>query len=268
VIGNSNPEGGEIPDALARDPDEYWNYTQIFWDALDITGTAEQTELRTSNPYQEQKKDALEEHSVGIENAFLWGTRARITGSNGKYQRTTGGLYYWTNSYGNTYDYLNGSYSGATWTTVGNGDLWWSNLLEQAFRYGSSERVVLCGSGALVMLNRLAQAHGTINLEPTSKSYGLAIRTWIHPVGTLRLVTHPLMSAEAQYRYSAFIFDPKQIKYTYLRNRDTKFLRDRVEQSDHNMLDARKEGYRTEAGLRVNYPETLVYCSNIGVEAT
>ena len=47
VIGNINPEGGSMPDAIAYDPTKYYNYTQIFRTPLSITRTARRTKLRT-----------------------------------------------------------------------------------------------------------------------------------------------------------------------------------------------------------------------------
>ena len=45
IIGNINPEGGEMPDAIALNPVKVYNYTQIFRTALSLTRTARKTKL-------------------------------------------------------------------------------------------------------------------------------------------------------------------------------------------------------------------------------
>jgi len=49
IIGNMNPEGGEMPDAIALNPVKVYNYTQIFRTPLSITRTARKTKLRTGD---------------------------------------------------------------------------------------------------------------------------------------------------------------------------------------------------------------------------
>ena len=71
IIGNINPEGGEMPDAIALNPTKVYNYTQIFKTPLSITRTARKTRLRTGDQYQKMKSEALEMHSWEMELAFL-----------------------------------------------------------------------------------------------------------------------------------------------------------------------------------------------------
>lgn len=82
IIGNINPEGGEMPDAIALNPTKVYNYTQIFRTPLSITRTAQKTKLRTGDQYQKAKSEALEMHSWEMELAFLWGIRTENTGDN------------------------------------------------------------------------------------------------------------------------------------------------------------------------------------------
>lgn len=91
IIGNINPEGGEMPDAIALNPTKVFNYTQIFRTPLSITRTARKTKLRTGDQYQKAKSEALEMHSWEMELAFIWGIRTENTGDNGKPERTTMG---------------------------------------------------------------------------------------------------------------------------------------------------------------------------------
>jgi hypothetical protein len=47
LIGSSYAEGTGVPRAVSRNPMKYSNYTQIFKDTYELTGTADETETRT-----------------------------------------------------------------------------------------------------------------------------------------------------------------------------------------------------------------------------
>ena len=65
IIGNMNPEGGEMPDAIALNPTEVYNYTQIFRSPLSMTRTALKTRLRTGDQKQKAKSEALDDFAMG-----------------------------------------------------------------------------------------------------------------------------------------------------------------------------------------------------------
>ena len=122
IVGNINPEGGEMPDAIALNPTKVYNYTQIFRTPLSLTRTALKTRLRTGNDYQKAKAEALEMHSWEMELAYLWGIRTENTGDNGKPERTTMGVINFIRQYAaaNCDDYtLNTDYTGQAWTAGG-----------------------------------------------------------------------------------------------------------------------------------------------------
>src|SRR3990172_1796370 len=217
IIGNINPEGGEMPDAIALNPTKVYNYTQIFRTPLSITRTARKTQLRTGDQYQKAKSEALEMHSWEMELAFLWGIRTENIGDNGKPERTTMGVINFIRQYAaaNCDDYtLNATYAGQTWVT--GGQTWLNNLLEQIFRYGAAEKLVLCGSGFLMGIDALAQAGGTINLQPGAKTYGMEIRQWLTPFGVINMKTHPLFSYDATTRNMGVVLEPKELTYRYI----------------------------------------------------
>jgi hypothetical protein len=256
VIGNINPEGGEMPVAVANDPTEYSNYTQIFRTALDITRTAQKTKLRTGDAYQKAKVDTLERHSVEMELAFLWGIRTLGIGANGKPERTTMGLINYLRTYAaaNNSNYVaDAGYAGQNWIT--GGEDWLNEKLEVIFRYGSSEKLCFAGSGALLGLNRLAKAGAQITLTPQTKAYGIDVHQWITPFGTLNVKTHPLFSYDVTTRNMIVIFEPKNIKYRYID--DTTFYPEGEKQNTgRGRVDGKSEEYLTEAGLEFHHPQT------------
>ena len=274
VTGNINPEGGEMPDAVQRNPTKVYNLTQIFRTPLSITRTARKTKLRTGDQYQKMKSEALEMHSWEMELAFLWGIMTENTGANGKPERTTAGLINFIRTYAplNCDDYTaNGTYSGKTWLGSGGGSVWLDNYLEQIFRYGASEKLVLCGSGALLGLNKLAlSGNSRLQLEPGAGAYGIKVVRWITPFGELQLKTHPLFSYDATTRNMMVIMEPKEITYRYID--DTAFYGEGKEDKTHpegygaRRVDGTNEEFLTEAGLEFGLPQKCAVLNGVGLD--
>ena len=270
IIGNINPEGGEMPDAIALNPTKVYNYTQIFRTPLSITRTAKKTRLRTGDQYQKAKAEALEMHSWEMELAFLWGIRTENIGDNGKPERTTMGVINFIRQYAsaNCDDYsLNSTYSGQSWTT--GGETWLKNMLEQIFRYGADEKLCLCGSGFLLGIDALAMAGGQLNMQPAQKTYGMQIRTWITPFGTIHMKTHPLFSYDATTRNMGVILEPKEMTYRYID--DTTFYGESTakkhpEGYGQRRVDGTNEEYLTEAGLEFGLPQKCAVLNGVGLD--
>lgn len=272
IIGNLNPEGGEMPDAIALNPVKVYNYTQIFRTPLSITRTARKTTLRTGDAYQKMKSEALEMHSWEMELAFLWGIRTENIGDNGKPERSTMGVINFIRQYAaaNCDDYtLNANYAGLDWTAATGGIVWLKAMLEQIFRYGAGEKLCLCGSGFLLGIDALAQAHGQINLQPAQKVYGMEITRWITPFGSIYMKTHPLFSYDATTRNMAVILEPKELGYRYID--DTSFYgessaKTHPEGYGSRRLDGTNEEYLTECGLEFGLPQKCAVLNGVGLD--
>ena len=273
IIGNINPEGGEMPDAIALNPVQVYNVTQIFRTPLSMTRTALKTQLRTPEQRQKAKAEALEMHSWEMELAFLWGIRTENIGDNGKPERTTMGVINFIRQYAaaNCDDYtLNATYVGRAWTAANGGILWLNNLLEQIFRYGANEKLCLCGSGFLLGLNRLAETFGTINLSPAAKVYGMEITRWLTAFGSIYLKTHPLFSYDATTRNMGILLEPKELGYRYID--DTTFYGE-TDSKTHSLgygqrrVDGINEEYLTEAGLEFGLPQKCAVMNGVGLDA-
>lgn len=262
IIGNINPEGSEMPEAIALKPTKVYNYTQIFRTPLSVTRTARKTRLRTGDQYQKAKAEALEMHSWEMELAFLWGIRTELTGDNGKPERTTMGVINFIRTYAaaNCDDYtLNPTYAGADWTT--SGETWFKAMLEQIFRYGSNEKLALVGSGALLGIDALAMTGGQVNLQPAQKTYGMQILTWITPFGTLHMKTHPLFSHDATTRNMMVILEPKELTYRYI---DDTMFKEYKDSSGH--LDGDESEYITECGLEFGLAQKCAILNGVGFD--
>lgn len=271
IIGNINPEGGEMPDAIALNPTKVYNYTQIFRTPLSITRTAKATKLRTGDQYQKAKAEALEMHSWEMELAFLWGIRTENTGTNGKPERTTMGVINFIRSLApaNCDDYtLNPTYAGIAWDAAGGGKVWLDNMLEQIFRFGAEEKLVLCGSGFLLGIQALAEAYGTIQLVPGASVFGMKIREWITPFGSIYMKTHPLFSHDATTRNMGIVLEPKELTYKYID--DTAFYGESSAKTHPSgyggrRLDGTNEEFLTECGLEFGLPQKCAVLNGVGL---
>ncbi len=273
VIGNINEEGAAMPTALSYDPAKYYNYTQIFRTPLSITRTARETRLRTGDAYKEMKREALELHGIEIEKAFLFGIPTENTGAvEGKPERTTAGIinFVKVNVASNWSDYrLDTTYSGDTWLT--SGDAWLDNMLEKVFRYGSPEKLVLAGSGALLGLNRLVKSLGHMHIEPRQADYGIKVSEWVTPYGSLFIKTHPLLSHESTTRNMMVILEPKNLVYRFIT--DTTFFgegeaKQAAPGTNYIRKDSTNEEFLTECGLELHHPDTFAVLDGVGLDNT
>ncbi|MFA5380299.1 MAG: DUF5309 family protein [Dehalococcoidia bacterium] len=270
IIGNVNEEGAAMPSAIAYDPVKLYNYTQIFRTPLSITRTARKTKLRTGDQYKEAKREALELHSIEMERAFLFGQMLETTGADGKPERTTQGILNClrANVPANVDDFmLNTAYDGKAWLDDGGGEDWLDAYLEVCFRYGSGDKLALCGSGALLGLNKLAKAGSHFTLTPTTKSYGINVVDWVTPFGTISLKTHPLFSMETSLQKSMLILEPSNLRYRYID--DTSFYGEgQAKQSGPGTNAGRRDGtveeFLTEAGLEMHHPATMMFLNGVG----
>lgn len=270
IVGNINPEGGEMPDAIALNPVKVNNYTQIFRTPLSITRTARKTKLRTGDQYQKAKSEALEMHSWEMELAFLWGIRSENFGDNGKPERTTMGVINFIRTYSaaNCDDYtLNATYAGLTWKQ--GGETWLKLMLEQIFRYGANEKLCLCGSGFLLGIDALAMTSGQVNIQPAQKIYGMEITKWITPFGSISMKTHPLFSYDATTRNMAIILEPKELTYRYID--DTAFYgestaKQHPEGYGQRRIDGTNEEFLTECGLEFGLAQKCAVLNGVGLD--
>jgi hypothetical protein len=274
VIGSINAEGAPMPSGVSYDPDKLYNYTQIFRTPLSITRTARRTTLRTGDAYKEMKREALELHGIEMEKAFLFGIPYEGTGDNGKKERATEGLITClrTNNSANVSDFqLNASYHGKNWLDDGGGEDFLTAYLEQVFRYGRQEKLAICGTGALLGINKLAQVNSHFTMTATTKAYGINVTEWVTPMGVIYLKTHPLFNIESTLRNSMLIFEPENCVYRYID--DTNFYGEgekgqAAPGTNGGRIDGTQEEFLTECGLEYHHPYTAAFLNGIGLNHT
>lgn len=246
-IGSAYEEGSAAPTGVNFDPTEAYNLCEIFRNTLEMSNTAQQTNLRTTEQVKEAKREVLQLHGIDMERAFWWGTRYQTT-KNGKPIRFTGGLTSFIDA---------GNIVNQNGVAADMEDL--EGWMERMFRYGSNEKMVFCGNRALLAIQQIVRKNSTFNIQSGIKEYGMEVTKLFCPFGSLVIKTHPLfnqMSSVIGTYYSVdswfYVLDMSKITYIYLRNRDTKYEADLKE----NGIDGMKSGWISECGMRVAHPET------------
>ena len=272
-------------------PVSWNNYTQIFRTPVTFTGTALQQGVKFDDTgiYNDRMKDALLEHALQMETAFLFGkksitTRASFdTTQEDLTHRTTGGiieqLTLWdAGSTGITID-------GATYApynhqsaqtadtddekriianTAGTFTVEsWNTWMERLYRYSTNktaDRIAFCGNAALSAINTMFRKNTCFDVKQGDDTYGLSLTTILTPFGKLHLTTHPLFSRPGSaYRNSILIIDPNAHRIRPLTSRDTKLLKNRQNNGD----DFRKDEYLSEVGFEHLGIETSMLINNL-----
>lgn len=271
VIGNSNPQGGPSPEAIGYDVEEQTNITQIFKNALDLSGTAISVRYRTGDAYQEAKRETLELHGVELEKSHIYSLLYKDTGANSKALWEMDGLISIINSNApaNVSDYTQDTeFAGQAWDV--GGEEWLDKIIYQIFDYGDdAEKLGLCGRGALRAINRLAKLNGFMSLEPMTTSFGMKVTRWETTVGDIFLKTHPLFSYNPTDLNTVIVLEPKLLTAAPLRNRDTHFQKDLLyEAAGYTHIDGRKEQWLTETTMKFQNPLAFGILRSLGKDNT
>lgn len=266
IIGDANPEGGNMPEAVNYDPTPYENVTQIFRTPLDITRTAKLTTLRTGDAYQELKREALQYHGVDMEEAFMFGQKLVTTGGNGQPMRFTQGIIPFAveNSPSENIAHYPTDHSGDPWTTSGEPFL--DTKLEILFRYmNTTEVFALCGSTAMKGIQDLAKSAGQFNFKADETAYGIKIVRWTTPWGDIALKQHPLLTQRAHRRSMMVLMNPANLRTRFIS--DTFFKDDdSLKKGGYQGYDGQKEEFITEIGMEMHFPKTFMVLTGIGVD--
>lgn len=244
-IGSAYREGAPKGVGTSTSPVKQTNFTQIFRDPVEITRTASQTSTyRTGDPFANDKARTAHKHSAGIERALWFGGKYE-TLENGQPIRWTGGITSFIPA-GKTYD-------------VG-GTLTLNELEDQfasIFEFGSSEKLAFTSVHVISLMSRLIRLNGSYQIGPNEKEYGMNVRRFMGPAGTLVLTEHPMFSATDYLRNDVFIIDTDNLRYRHLQ--DTTYLKNRQD----NGTDGKTDEFLTECGLEVHHGNTHFRLRNI-----
>jgi hypothetical protein len=263
-IGSAYEEGSLAPTGVAFDPSKKFNYTQIFRDALEATRTGMKTRLRTGDQVKEAKRECLEVHGMAMERAFWSGIRYEGT-RNGKPWRSMGGIQSFIDS--NNIKTADSDYAGGV-TMLGL-----EEYLYEMFRYGSNEKLGICGNRALLALQQIVRKNSTWQIQSGLKEFGMNVTRLTCPFGELVLKSHPMFNqvtggttgTAAYYGMESWLFalDMDDISYVHLDGSDTTYEK----KLEANGMDGKKSGYLTEASIEVHHPTAHYLIKNLHTAA-
>ena len=240
IAGFADQEGGTAPTAVSFDPTVDHNFTQIFKTAVQVSGTLQNTYLRTGDKEQEQLTKALKLHMGDIERAFFFGTRGILNGSTAQPTRSTGGLF---SMITNVIDCAS-----ATATTNKMTEKEFDqNLIESIFAFGSNEKIAFCGPRVVTNMMEI----GKNRWQPTQidNAYGVAFTRYTTFAGDLLIYMHPMFRQVSALANEMLILDMNHINYRYMAGRDTQLVRD----IHNNEFDGVKHMYMSECGLEMTH---------------
>ena len=250
IIGNANAEGASSANVISYSPTTPSNNTQIFRNSLYLTRTAMKTRLRTGNSREEAKRETLELHSIEMEKAAIFGEPFSSTGANGQPMLTTGGV---VSFLGADATFTNITDFSSTTFNIAN----WENALENFFKYGASEKLLLAGSTFINQLNQLVKKSSVMNLVPGDTSYGMKIREYETPFGTLYVKMHPLLSIHPTFKSWGLGLDVSKLRFRYIDDTD---FRPNIQMPD---MDAQKDEFLTEWGLELQHQKAHALYKNV-----
>lgn len=262
-------------------PVDISNYTQIFRTSFQITGTALKTSAKydETGPYKDQAKEASVNHMIEMEKGYIFG-QSLLSNASGTITRYTGGVIWFLQQYQAQYSVYrggDGSTTGPSAVTLDTDDdcriitnsqnylteKQYDGYLERVFRVTnnkSNEKLVLCGSGFLNVINQMYKSRAVLNGDlPLSETYGMNVVAHQTPFGKIYYKSHPLFSQNPILRYNALFLDVLNMRYRYLNGRDTELLTMR----QPNNADYREDEWLTESGMELNFPESNMYLQNV-----
>ena len=293
VIGTAYGEGAsgdQVKSTAFKRPIAVQNTTQIFRDAFDFPGSVLQLGLKydATGPYKEKAHDTVTEHMTNLERAIIFGKRsttdrAPLAGSQENLTvRTMSGIleflelwdagstgiaidgahyapYYFEGPSTSDTDDQKRIIENASGTITVKKFNQWAERCGRFHTNKSNEKLVLCGSGALIALNELFRCNTSFKVTVGDTAYGLDITTLVTPFGKFHFVSHPMFNEDPVWTYWMLFIDIWSLKYRPLKNRDTKLLKNRQNNGD----DFRKDEYLTEAGLEFWFPENNMLVKNV-----
>jgi hypothetical protein len=238
VIGAVAEEGDTSFASRTKSPTKITNYTQIFRRSIEESGSAISSEnMTTPHDWVYQHKKSMIEHLKDIEFAGLFGSKGSTTGSNSRRITTTGGALSFLTA--------NNQDMGGTMTEAE-----FESWVRSITRYGT-KKVVLASRLALSVVNNFAVGRLQTIQADKDTTYGLAIKEYVSPHGTVKFISHPLLEGAVWGGYMiALDMDKAAPGYHPLGGgegpvRDTRVLKNRQAPD----ADAQKDEVLTECGF-------------------
>lgn len=233
ILGNSAMQGTGAPEGKSLNSSNVYNYTEIQKDAVEITGSEAGIKRydEKNQKLVEKRGEVMTLHQEALERKFMFGQRKEdTTGTHVKY--TTRGFINFIQT--NVHD-MGGTFSR---TKV-------NQFLRDVFLYGKGNKIMFLGSDLVDAFDSDILTNANMTLTPASSEYGLDVKTWISPYGTIKLAYHRVLSQI--HPGWGLCMDLEKLRYRYLKGRNTQ-VKMNVQGNDEDLF---KDLIITEAGLQL-----------------
>ena len=217
-VGNAHEEGSSRPTSQAVIPQRHLNYTHIFRNSWDVTGTLRGTALAYGEqPEANNKGDCAHYHARDIEFATFF-SRKSMGVRNNKPFHTMDGIEALIEKYAP--QHLVSAGATTTYTQL-------QALLNPLLNFRTSKssngnkRTIYCGGTARHVLSEIGRLSGNYQLTDGMTSYGLQFTSFKTSRGQFDIVEHPLFNTNQQLSEMAVVMDLSSFDYAYLTGRDT-----------------------------------------------
>ena len=216
-VGNASEEGSVRPQNRYIVPARFTNFTQIFRNSWQLTGTAGATQVIAGDGnIAENRQDCAMIHAIDIETSLFFGQKFLGTRNNQPFHTMDGLLNIIAT-------YASGNVQTAAATT---NYTQLETMLDPVFNQATdpktaNERVMFVGGKAKVVLNNIGRLNGTYFIADGQTSYGLQFGSFKISRGTFRMIEHPLFNSNSDWAKMAVVVDLSTFSVPYLGNRKT-----------------------------------------------
>jgi len=253
IIGNVNAEGADAPDPVGYMHQDKEGCCQIFRTSMKHSRTAKQTKLRTPNQVRKARRELNLMHQARKERSLFHGIRNADYTVGGEPARLAGGLDYYITS--NVYN-LSSAMTKANIDTMCE-----AMAAKKPQGMSSNRRLCLMGQGAYVHFTSLVYGMTSLTrwqLTPMGSVFGFEIMSWKHPLITLDLMVHPLLTQDPAMTNSMYCVLPSLLE-THEFQKDVY----RPDVRSSNGMDGEMSELLCEVGWAVKGEEMMAIMHNI-----
>lgn len=213
-VGTSFEQGSNAPTSRLMNPTRVMNNTQIFRNSWALAGTVTAiTPIVGSSLVAESRIDCGLFHGADIEKAMIFGQKSGQT-INSQYLTTMDGIIESIRRY-----------APAGNTTAAGGTTTYAQLqtaLNGCFDVTSNgrtgnRRTLFVGGGARHVINEIGRLSGNYQIMDGATSFGLQFQSFRTSRGEFKMIEHPMLNSNDDWKKMAIAVDMDSIRVPYLR---------------------------------------------------
>lgn len=213
-VGTAFEQGSNAPASRLINTSRVINHTQIFRNTWALPGTVTAIQPIVGNSLvAESRADCAAFHGADIETAMLFGQKAGIT-VGGQYMTAMSGIVEHVRALapaGNTTT-AGGTTTYAQLQTALNGV-----FDTQTNGRNGNRRMLFVGGGARTVINDIGRLSGDYTIVEGQTTFGLQFQSFRTSRGEFKLIEHPMLNSNDDWKKMAICVDMDGIRVPYLR---------------------------------------------------